>query len=282
MRAGTAVHLRHRKSENPSVALSDPCAAFRVAQRKEEFPPRECNIRRKTDLVDLKQRLEISDSKLANPCWQIGHAVIILLTGRACILGAGELRESDMHESRRHQWLQHPADSDWARFCPRCGAGLDERYVEAEQHVRKICSGCGFIFYLNPKVVACAVPCQDGRIWLLRRNIEPSWGSWTFPGGYVDLGECVPDAAIRETYEEMRLNVRLDGLLNLYSYANVGVVLVVYRATVTGGVAAATQESQEVRAFRLEEIPWDKLAFPSTRDALLDYVKLEQTPGGQQ
>jgi len=181
-----------------------------------------------------------------------------------------------MHDRHDHQWLLHPADSTWARFCPRCGVALEERYLEAEQHIRKICSGCGFIFYLNPKVVAGAVPRQDGRIWLVRRNVEPSWGSWTFPGGYVNLGERVEDAAIRETLEETLLNVRLEGLLNVYSYANVGIVLVVYRATVIGGVAGATPESQEVKAFNLEDIPWSKLAFPSTREALRDYLNFEQ------
>lgn len=178
-----------------------------------------------------------------------------------------------MHDSRTHQKLQHPADSSWARFCPRCGSPLEERYIEDEQHHRKICTGCGFIFYLNPKVVAGAVPQQNGRIWLARRNIEPSHGSWTFPGGYVDLGERVPDAAIRETFEETRLDIRLDGLLNLYSYEHVGIVLIVYRATVTGGVASVTPESLEVCAFHIDEIPWSNLAFPSTRDALTDYVK---------
>ncbi len=182
-----------------------------------------------------------------------------------------------MHDRRHHQWLQHPADSTWAKFCPRCGGGLEERFLEEEQHTRKICPGCGFIFYLNPKVVAGAVPRQDGRIWLVRRNIEPSWGSWTFPGGYVDLGERVPDAAIRETYEETMLTVQLDGLLNVYSYANVGIVLVVYRATVVGGIATVTPESQEVRAFGLDDIPWERLAFPSTREALTDYLTVEKT-----
>ena len=121
-------------------------------------------------------------------------------------------------------------------------------------------------------MVAGAVPRQEDRVWLVRRSIEPSSGKWTFPGGYVDLGETLAQAAIRETQEETLLNIRLDGLLNVYSYANVGIVLVVYRAIVVSGVAGTTPESQEVRAFRIEDIPWAELAFPSTREALTDYV----------
>src|SRR5512145_452788 len=110
-----------------------------------------------------------------------------------------------------HKELQHSPEAEWANFCPRCGGALVERYIEAEQHMRKICSGCGYIYYLNPKVVAGAVPRQEDRIWLVRRSIEPSSGCWTFPAGYVDLGESVPDAAIRETREETLLDIRLDG-----------------------------------------------------------------------
>lgn len=175
-----------------------------------------------------------------------------------------------------HKMLQHPPDSEWAKFCPRCGRALEERFLEDEQHVRKVCSGCGYIFYLNPKVVAGAVPRQQDRIWLACRNIEPSSGSWTFPAGYVDLGESVPQAAIRETREETLLDIRLDRLLNVYSYANVGIVLVVYCATVIGGIAGITPESREVRDFSLEEIPWTNLAFQSTRDALADYVHFDK------
>ena len=185
-----------------------------------------------------------------------------------------------MQSGSIHDNLQHPVNSDWARFCPRCGCALEERYIEIEQHLRKVCSGCGFIFYLNPKVVAAAIPRQDDQIWLVRRNIDPAFGNWTFPGGYVDLGESVPDAAIRETHEETRLDVRLDGLLNIYSYAKVGIVIVVYRASVIGGVAGVTPESLEVRTFNLDEIPWPSLAFPSTREALADYLKSEKQVHG--
>ncbi|MDR1726377.1 MAG: NUDIX hydrolase [Acidobacteriota bacterium] len=187
-----------------------------------------------------------------------------------------------MAADRLHADRPHLSGEQLAKFCPLCGAPLADRLIEEEQQVRKVCSGCGFIFYLNPKVVAGAVPRQgrDGRIWLLRRNISPGMGLWTFPGGYVDLGESVPDAAVRETFEETRLQVRIDGILNVYSYAHVGIVLVVYRATVTGGEAAPTPESQEARLFRLDEIPWGELAFTSTRDAMRDYVEHERKEPG--
>jgi ADP-ribose pyrophosphatase YjhB (NUDIX family) len=168
-------------------------------------------------------------------------------------------------------------DATWAKFCPRCAGTLEDRYIEMEQHVRKICGSCGFILYLNPKVVAAAIPRQENQIWLLQRKIEPSWGKWTFPGGYVDLGESVAEAAIRETYEETLLDIRLDGLLNVYSYRDAGIVLVVYHATVTGGEAGVTLESQAVKAFAFEDIPWDELAFPSTREALKEYINRDSS-----
>jgi ADP-ribose pyrophosphatase YjhB (NUDIX family) len=180
-----------------------------------------------------------------------------------------------MANSNTHDRLQHSDDPQRVRYCPCCGSPLEERYLEGEQHTRKICTACGYIFYFNPKVVAAAVPRQGDSIWLVRRSVEPSAGHWTFPGGYVDLGERVPDAAIRETYEETRLNIHLDGLLNIYSYENARIVLVVYRATVMGGIAGVTPECQEVRPFHLDAIPWSELAFPSTREALADYLQFE-------
>ena len=183
-----------------------------------------------------------------------------------------------MNNFSDHTHVQHVSGSDWAQHCPRCGSRLENRYIEAEQHIRKICSDCGYIFYLNPKVVVGTIPRQGSKIWLVRRNIEPALGSWTYPGGYVDLGETVAEAAIRETYEETKLEVKIDDLLNIYSYADSGIIVIAYRSTVVGGTAQATPESQEVRDFQLEEIPWDRLAFPSTRDALSEYVHFAKSP----
>ena len=97
-------------------------------------------------------------------------------------------------------------------------------------------------------------------------------GTRVFPGGFVDRGEAVQDAAVRETREEARLEVRLVSLLNVYSYSGSPVILVVYAAEVIGGALEAGDECLDVRLFAPGEIPWQELAFPSTREAVGEYV----------
>jgi len=113
----------------------------------------------------------------------------------------------------------------------------------------------------------------DGGIVLLKRGVEPALGKWVFPGGYVDRGESVQDAAIRETKEESQLDVRLHSLLNVYSYRRSPNVIVVYAAEVIGGVLEAADESVEARICSPDDVPWPDLAFDSTKDALKDYMK---------
>ena len=105
------------------------------------------------------------------------------------------------------------------RFCPVCGGPLETRRLKAADPERLVCPSCGFVFYMDPKVaVGTIITHDDGRIVLVRRAIEPGYGLWVFPGGYVDRGEEITAAALREAKEESGLDVRLDGLVNIYSY----------------------------------------------------------------
>jgi|SRR5215470_8137022 len=158
------------------------------------------------------------------------------------------------------------------RFCPRCAGGLAPRTIKEGEPPRLVCGACSFIFYIDPKVAACTICMVDGGIVLARRGIDPEKGKWVFPGGFVDRGESVADAAVRETREEVNLRVSLLGILDAYSFPGSDIVVIVYAADVVGGTLEACDECIEVRTFTPETIPWDDLAFPSTRAALRDYV----------
>ena len=159
------------------------------------------------------------------------------------------------------------------RFCPACGGALEKRLLKASEPERLVCSACGFVFYLDPKVaVGTIIRTEDSRLVLVRRAIEPGYGLWVFPGGYVDRGEEITSAAVREAREEAGLDVRLDGLVNIYSYPGRPLIIVVYAATAIGGDLCTDEECLEARLFAPEEIPWDALAFRSTHDALQEYL----------
>jgi 8-oxo-dGTP diphosphatase len=164
---------------------------------------------------------------------------------------------------------------DAYRFCPVCASPLERRTLKAGEPARLVCTSdpCGFIFYVDPKVAACTIFTVDGGIVLLRRTIEPAHGKWVFPGGFVDRGETVQAAAVREALEESSLRVALTGILDVYSFAGNDVVVVVYAADVLGGELKAGDECSDATAFAPESLPWADLAFDSTRAALRDYVK---------
>jgi ADP-ribose pyrophosphatase YjhB (NUDIX family) len=168
----------------------------------------------------------------------------------------------------------HPHDdAHLFRFCPRCGGAFERRLLKAGEPERLVCARCGFVFYLDPKVaVGTILRTGTEGLVLVRRAIEPGYGKWVFPGGYVDRGEALTAAAIREAREECGFDVRLEGLVNIYSYAGRTPVIVVYAATVVGGRLAVDDECLEAAEFAPAAIPWDELAFRSTRDALRDYL----------
>jgi ADP-ribose pyrophosphatase YjhB (NUDIX family) len=139
---------------------------------------------------------------------------------------------------------------------------------------RLVCQACAFVFFLDPKVATGVVFSYDGGILLVQRAIQPSYGKWVFPGGYVDRGETLEAAALREVWEESGLAVRLMRLLGVYSFPGNPVIVVAYAGEVTGGSLKIDDESLAVRAFPPTEIPWDQLAFPSTVQVLKDYLGL--------
>jgi ADP-ribose pyrophosphatase YjhB (NUDIX family) len=159
------------------------------------------------------------------------------------------------------------------RFCPKCGGSLSLKLLKDGEPERLVCGACGFVFYQDPKVAACTISVFEGGIVLLKRAIEPGLGKWVFPGGFVDRGEEVEAAAARETLEEVRLKVSLLGILNVYSLPPYDIVIVVYAADVMAGSPEPGDEALAVNNFAPEEIPWDELAFDSTRIALRDYIR---------
>ena len=161
------------------------------------------------------------------------------------------------------------------RFCPVCGSPLAPRVLKLGEPMRLVCTSatCGFVFYLDPKVaVGTIIGMPDGGIVLVKRVIEPGFGLWVFPGGFVDRGEDVRLAAVREAREEAGIEIRLDDLVGIYSYAGSLPVVIVYRATWLAGELAVDDENSEIRTFAAADLPWNELAFRSTREALKDYL----------
>ncbi|HET7091652.1 MAG TPA: NUDIX domain-containing protein [Anaerolineae bacterium] len=139
------------------------------------------------------------------------------------------------------------------QFCARCGTRLIFGPVEGRD--REHCPACGYVVYHNPAPVGMAVVEDRGRLLLIRRTIPPLKGYWAPPAGHVEIGESVPEAATRETKEEAGVDVVLDGLLGVYSQADVKVVIIAYRGRVCGGEPKAGADADEVGLFAPGELP---------------------------
>lgn len=143
-----------------------------------------------------------------------------------------------------------------------------------------MCRECGFIFYQGPKLVAGALFELSGGLVLTQRSIEPGYGMWTFPGGFVERGESVGAAAEREVFEETGLEIEVVEILGLYSYEGQVPVIAVFVARVTGGEPTPLDETMDVQSFARDSLPWTEIAFESTEEALKDYLR--KYPGSQE
>ncbi len=159
------------------------------------------------------------------------------------------------------------------RFCPRCGGRLGLSMIKDGEPERLVCEACSFVFYQGPKLVAGALFELDGGIVLVQRDIEPGYGKWTFPGGFVERGERTESAAEREVLEETGLEIKAGGIIGLYSYEDQVPVIAVFSGRVTGGEPQPLDETMAVEVFPRDRLPWSEMAFPSTEHALEDYLR---------
>jgi 8-oxo-dGTP diphosphatase len=160
-------------------------------------------------------------------------------------------------------------------YCFRCGTALVARFQEDRE--RPTCPACGFIHYLDPKVAVAVILGNLDAVLLGRRCIDPGAGLWSFPAGYVNRGELVEEAAVREVLEELGVTVRLTGLVGVYSERGSAVILIVYSGEIEAGEPTPDgHEVSEVHWFPLGQLPED-LAFPHDRRVLADWKRARQT-----
>ncbi len=156
-------------------------------------------------------------------------------------------------------------------FCSHCGNPVELRVPPGDHLPRFVCPHCGTIHYENPKIIAGCVPDHEGRVLLCRRAIEPRLGYWTFPAGFMELGESVQQAAARESLEEAQAHVRVGSLLAIVLVREAKQVHMFFRAILPKAEFDVAPESLEVALFAEDDIPWTEIAFPSIEFALRMY-----------
>jgi len=142
---------------------------------------------------------------------------------------------------------------------------------------RAVCPQCHTIHYENPLNVVGTVPHWGDKILLCKRNIEPRWGKWTLPAGFMELHETTAEGAARETDEEAGAQFELEGLFTLLNVARVGQVHLFYRARLLNDTFHPGSETIEARLFTEDEIPWDEIAFRTVKETIERYFADRKT-----
>lgn len=154
------------------------------------------------------------------------------------------------------------------KYCSLCGSPVELRIPTDDNRERHVCTACGEVHYQNPKLIVGAMPEWQGRILLCRRAIEPRYGLWTLPAGFMENGESTAEAARRETLEEANARIAVGDLYSMYSLPYINQVHLIFRATLLDLAFSPGQESLEVKLFEETEIPWEEIAFRPVRFSL--------------
>jgi ADP-ribose pyrophosphatase YjhB (NUDIX family) len=158
------------------------------------------------------------------------------------------------------------------KYCSECGQPVSRKTPDGDTHERWVCDACGLVHYQNPLPVVGCIPERDGKILLCKRAIEPRYGYWTVPAGFMELGESSVQGARRETLEEACADVEIGHLFAIVDVINAGQIHLFYTASLVSDFSPG-EESLDVRMFSEDEIPWDDIAFQSGHYALKKYFE---------
>lgn len=161
-------------------------------------------------------------------------------------------------------------------FCQICGHPTEKRIPELDHLLRDVCTHCGYIHYQNPKIVCGALVTHHDQVLLCRRAIEPSYGLWTLPAGYMEIGESIQQGAMRECWEEAEAKIDIEQLYCIYNMFHIGQVHLLFKSQLHQGKFGSGVESLECALFYEHEIPWQELAFPSVENTLKHYFQDRQ------
>jgi ADP-ribose pyrophosphatase YjhB (NUDIX family) len=154
------------------------------------------------------------------------------------------------------------------KYCSDCGTPVALKIPEGDHLPRHVCPRCGAIHYRNPKVIVGCIPEWEERVLMCRRAIQPRVGLWTFPAGFLELGETSSQGAARETLEEAQAHVEIEDLCVVINVPYVNQIYLIHRGRLTSPAFGPTAESSECALMREEEIPWPDIAFPTIYESL--------------
>ena len=159
------------------------------------------------------------------------------------------------------------------RHCRNCGTAVVYRQPDdGDTRLRAVCPGCTTVHYENPLMVVGTLPLWgppgQEQVLLCKRNIEPRWGKWTLPAGFMELGETTEAGAARETDEEAGARIAMGPLYTLMNVVHVGQVHLFYQARLLDLHFNPGHETLEARMFAEDEIPWDEIAFKTVKETL--------------